>query len=67
MSYNRILLALVSAIAGCTAIYFFSQTDNQSKLLGWFALVILLTLNVFYYFFSNDWLNARRDRHRKKM
>ncbi|MGO1521219.1 MAG: hypothetical protein ACTHZ7_13815 [Sphingobacterium sp.] len=60
MSYNRILLWLVTLIAAGTAVYFLRMAEVPSKPLGWAALLILLLLNVYYYFFSNDWIKSRR-------
>ena len=65
MTYNRLLLWLVTLMAGVSSLYFFYIAPGSSPRLGWVALIILLSINAYYYLFSSDWLVSRHTRKKR--
>ncbi|WP_156309249.1 hypothetical protein [Sphingobacterium endophyticum] len=60
MNYNRLLLLIISFSAAATMFYFLFGPNKENKTLGYFALLVLIGTNAFYFFFSNDWRKDRR-------
>lgn len=60
MTYNQSLLLLVSIATFGTGLFFLFDGIPDNNHIGYISLGILIAVNAFYYFFSNEWLNRRK-------
>lgn len=61
MTYNQSLLLLVSIATLGTCLFFLFDGIPGNNRIGYISLGILILVNAFYYFFSNEWLNRKKN------